>query len=290
MAIFGCSGIVVSLSKSTENSIVASEQMRLLTVSNILYKLFKAVTLWVFWFKEPVLKKEFIDLEAVGLLEDEPDLQEVSKTRDVLQIMSGGVQVIMQVVNPMVQLSNQAPRNVLKRVASRTKSSSLPLEEEEDDVDGETVIRVVSARLARLCRENDTDAQIPEPSEEISSFYSVQKQDFEMEFYVKRVWKYVDTCPGVFFNALLYLDRVQASNPSLKINSFNVHRLFMTAVVLAVKFLDDQVYSNKHYATVGGISSAQELNQLELTMLHLLDFRLHIDFDGHMKYKRAMTT
>eukprot|EP00179_Madagascaria_erythrocladioides_P032109 CAMPEP_0198335024 /NCGR_PEP_ID=MMETSP1450-20131203/20021_1 /TAXON_ID=753684 ORGANISM="Madagascaria erythrocladiodes, Strain CCMP3234" /NCGR_SAMPLE_ID=MMETSP1450 /ASSEMBLY_ACC=CAM_ASM_001115 /LENGTH=326 /DNA_ID=CAMNT_0044039653 /DNA_START=125 /DNA_END=1105 /DNA_ORIENTATION=- len=150
----------------------------------------------------------------------------------------------------------------------------------------EQAIIVVSNILKSLCERHDGDVTVPQPDVDLSCFYSVQKQDFDIEFYVRRVFKYVDTTPNAFVNTLVYLNRLEYANDLLKINSFNVHRVFLTAVVLATKFLDDQVYSNKHYATVGGVSSTHEMNQLELTMLKQLNFRVHVDLETHTKYQQ----
>lgn len=64
----------------------------------------------------------------------------------------------------------------------------------------------------------------------------------------------------------------------LRINSLCVHRLLLTAVLLATKVIDDVLYDNAHFAKVGGLD-VSELNMLELDMLKVLDFRLHIEPD-----------
>eukprot|EP00963_Diacronema_lutheri_P004098 scaffold310_cov335-Pavlova_lutheri.AAC.83 len=63
--------------------------------------------------------------------------------------------------------------------------------------------------------------------------------------------------------------------PGLRVSNQNAHRLLISGVVLAAKFLDDRQYSNVHYAKVGGICT-KELNMLELEMLRQLDFSLFV--------------
>ena len=46
-------------------------------------------------------------------------------------------------------------------------------------------------------------------------------------------------------------------------------------VVVAAKMLDDRVYSNAYYARVGGVST-QEMNRMEKSFIHLLEFRLMV--------------
>lgn len=52
-------------------------------------------------------------------------------------------------------------------------------------------------------------------------------------------------------------------------------RMLLTAVVIAIKFIEDQCFVNAHYAKVGGVE-LPELNKMELMMCSLLDFRFRL--------------
>ena len=39
------------------------------------------------------------------------------------------------------------------------------------------------------------------------------------------------------------------------LTELNVHRILLAATVVATKYQDDDVYSNKYYARVGGVTS-----------------------------------
>ncbi|KAG2214710.1 hypothetical protein INT46_000929 [Mucor plumbeus] len=67
------------------------------------------------------------------------------------------------------------------------------------------------------------------------------------------------------------------------INSYNIHRLLITSIVVASKFTSDIFYANSRYAKVGGIPLV-ELNQLELELLFLLDFQLYIPLEDIQLY------
>jgi len=58
----------------------------------------------------------------------------------------------------------------------------------------------------------------------------------------------------------------------------------MTSILLAIKFAEDFYYDNGYYAKVGGLAH-RELNNLEVEMLQLLDFRLFIDDAVYEKYR-----
>jgi hypothetical protein len=63
----------------------------------------------------------------------------------------------------------------------------------------------------------------------------------------------------------------------------NMQRLFLVAVMTAAKFLDDRYNSNKVWAQVGGIPTA-ELNQLEMQFLFRLSFSLYISREEYDAY------
>ncbi|KAF9935246.1 hypothetical protein BGZ67_003464 [Mortierella alpina] len=60
-----------------------------------------------------------------------------------------------------------------------------------------------------------------------------------------------------------------------RVNSFNIHRLLITCLMVAAKFTSDHFYSNVRYAKVGGLSLL-ELNQLELEFLFTTRFELNV--------------
>jgi hypothetical protein len=90
--------------------------------------------------------------------------------------------------------------------------------------------------------------------------------------YVTRIAEGAKASTCVFVTALLYMQLLAEASPKFTPTAYNVHRLFITAVTLAVKWHDDIFYSNAYYAALGGISVA-ELNRLELAFLSGIKFR-----------------
>ena len=82
--------------------------------------------------------------------------------------------------------------------------------------------------------------------------------------------------------ALVYIDRLIAKG-GLELTSMNVHRVLITAILLAAKFFDDQYYNNAYFAKVGGVP-CNEINTLELEMLFYIGFSLHVPTDVYEKY------
>lgn len=59
------------------------------------------------------------------------------------------------------------------------------------------------------------------------------------------------------------------------VHSLNVHRILLSSVMVAAKFLDDFYYSNEFWAKIGGVPNS-ELNTLELEFLFMTNFDLHV--------------
>ncbi|KAG0020679.1 hypothetical protein BGZ80_003793 [Entomortierella chlamydospora] len=77
-----------------------------------------------------------------------------------------------------------------------------------------------------------------------------------------------------------------ASN-GFRINSFNIHRLLITCIMVAAKFTSDHFYSNARYAKVGGLSLL-ELNQLELEFLFTTRFELNVKVEELQKVGNSL--
>ena len=85
---------------------------------------------------------------------------------------------------------------------------------------------------------------------------------------------------GCSFAAYLYslviIEKILHENHSFKLTERNIHRLLFTSIVISLKFVDDKFYKNKYYSSVGGVPLCT-LNELEETMLGLLDYSCPID-------------
>lgn len=104
--------------------------------------------------------------------------------------------------------------------------------------------------------------------------------------YVARLSQYLDCSESCYISALLYLDRL-VQKKQYKLTELNIHRLYLTAVIISIKFHDDRYYDNEYYSSVGGIE-LEELKRLETEMLWLLDFKLFVSTSKYGRYYLAM--
>ncbi len=67
---------------------------------------------------------------------------------------------------------------------------------------------------------------------------------FNASYYINRIAKYSRAGPYTLVTALVYLERFQRACPLLRLTSRSVQRLLLVAVMVAEKYLEDEVFSN----------------------------------------------
>lgn len=122
---------------------------------------------------------------------------------------------------------------------------------------------------------------VPDPGP-VTKFHALRPPSISIYDYCIRIYKYASCSPECFVLALVYIDRLIQRN-SLLLTSLNVHRIIITAVMLAAKFFDDQYFNNAYYAKVGGVPTG-EVNSLELEFLFSINFSLHVPTEVFEKY------
>lgn len=113
-------------------------------------------------------------------------------------------------------------------------------------------------------------------------FDSAYVPDISIESYLERISKYSKASASVLLLAFVYIDRIRTSENFI-LTRLNVHRIFITAVLLATKFYDDEVFKNAFYASLGGVT-VKELNILEIDLLNMLKFSLVVSVETYDQY------
>ncbi|KAK5580278.1 hypothetical protein RB653_000293 [Dictyostelium firmibasis] len=104
--------------------------------------------------------------------------------------------------------------------------------------------------------------------------------------YLCRLMKYSPCSKECFVSSLLYIDRLLLEC-GLSINSYNIHRILITTLLISTKYLDDIFYNNEFYSQVGGVS-LKEMNTLELDFLKLLRFSAFCPIPLFNEYQKEM--
>ena len=99
------------------------------------------------------------------------------------------------------------------------------------------LITFLSSILQRVAGSNDLNRRLL--PQKISVFHGLTRPNISIQSYLERIFNYANCSPSCYVVAYIYLDRFAQKQPSLPINSFNVHRLLITSVMVAAKFMDD---------------------------------------------------
>ncbi|CAK0874552.1 unnamed protein product [Prorocentrum cordatum] len=118
----------------------------------------------------------------------------------------------------------------------------------------------------------------------LSVFDSSEVPPISLRSYLRRLQAAFRCGDSAFVTALVIMDRF-LEGPSAtvgarrscqepgRLTELNAHRLFLTCLVLAVKYSEDLTYGNSHYAKAGGVR-LREVNRLERCLLIALDYNL----------------
>ncbi|KAA8543238.1 hypothetical protein F0562_021267 [Nyssa sinensis] len=144
------------------------------------------------------------------------------------------------------------------------------------------VLSLLSSLLERSVQKNEMLLEARQIKDIVTIFHGSRAPSLGIQQYIDRIFKYSCCSPSCFVVAHIYVDRfIQRTNVHL--TSLNVHRLLITSVMVAAKFIDDAFFNNAYYAKVGGVSTT-ELNRLEMKFLFSLDFRLQVSVQTFGKY------
>ena len=141
---------------------------------------------------------------------------------------------------------------------------------------GSTIVRALSHVLEHF-------ASMGCRPQRITNFHAIRPPRLSVFDYLSRIFAYFSCGDECLVVGLVYIDRIMKLNPTFVVSAPNIHRLTLTSVVVATKFMNDAFYSNKTHARVGGVH-VQELNTLETKFLQLLNWRLHVMPEEYDQY------
>lgn len=120
----------------------------------------------------------------------------------------------------------------------------------------------------------------------------VKVPDVPIAGYVHRLHAGFRCSDSVFVSALILLDRllggpVHSGLGQLRLTVWNVHRMFLTCLILSAKYAEDGAFCNAHYGRVGGIH-IQEVNRLEKSVFEAVNYNLRVEPEEYTAYIGAL--
>ena len=143
------------------------------------------------------------------------------------------------------------------------------------------VLHTVSQLLTDICEESPQEID-HNTLKIIKPFISKKIPQISIEDFMKRLLKYSKMESSILILILIYIYRVFFFG-KFQLNYYNIHKLILASMVVSIKYNEDDYFSNKFYAKVGGVTK-EELDKLEYEFLSLIDFSLFVDEDLFSKY------
>lgn len=110
------------------------------------------------------------------------------------------------------------------------------------------------------------------------SFQSKSKPTVSIDQYFTFLAIRTGASEEAIVSAVGYIFNLRGRCPTFLLNTFTIHRLVLTSLRLATKFVDDVFYTNNIFAYLGGIT-LPDMNDLELRLLKLLDYQVAYTLD-----------
>lgn len=104
------------------------------------------------------------------------------------------------------------------------------------------VVAALAGILERVANRNDAAAAAEFSAvAPASAFRATTKPGISVRAYMARIARFAGCSPACYVVAYVYLDRFlrRGRRLALAVDSYSVHRLLITAVLAAVKFMDD---------------------------------------------------
>ncbi|GAV57778.1 Cyclin domain-containing protein [Cephalotus follicularis] len=160
---------------------------------------------------------------------------------------------------------------------------TLGLKELGDGVSGSPwILTLLSSLLESSVQKNEMLLKSTKTKDVVTLFHGLRAPSISIQQYIDRIFKYSGCSPSCFIIAHIYVDRF-LQETDVHLTSLNVHRLLITSVMVAAKFIDDAFFNNAYYARIGGVNT-EELNRMEVKFLFSLDFRLHVSVETFKRY------
>ncbi len=160
------------------------------------------------------------------------------------------------------------------------KEPNIEINENESQSNTSKELSIIADLLTDICEESTTNKDTNGPI--IKPFISKKIPSVSIKSYLDRLAKYSKIENNTLLLILIYIDKVCDIN-KIRLNYFNIHKMILASMLVAIKYNEDDYYSNSFYAKVGGVTKS-EIDVLEYEFLVLIDFNLYVSDDLFLKY------
>ena len=130
------------------------------------------------------------------------------------------------------------------------------------------IMNEITNFIIQISKKHHYDENLSCPNE----FYSKNIPSITIREYLHRFIQYCNLEGSTILISLIYMDRFCEIN-QVKLTKFNIYRILMISLTLALKYNEDTIYKNDFYAKVGGVG-LQDFNKKEKVYLDSIHFSI----------------
>ena len=156
---------------------------------------------------------------------------------------------------------------------------------EESKIKNSELIQSISDILSKILEENK---KLPNIKEIISkqnkmcfSYNSIPK--ISIKDYLERIQEYTCIEQNTLILALIYIDRL-CTIGKITLTYYNIHKILFGAILIAIKYNEDNFYDNKYYAKIAGVKIS-ELKLMELNFIRFIDYQMFVPEEIFTNYR-----
>ena len=101
--------------------------------------------------------------------------------------------------------------------------------------------------------------------------------------YLLRIQTYANVEKSTLIISLIFIDRL-CNKAKITLTYYNIHRILFSAILIGIKYNEDNFYDNKYYAKIAGVK-LKELITLEYHFIKLLNCSLYVSKEEYDKYQ-----
>jgi hypothetical protein len=156
---------------------------------------------------------------------------------------------------------------------------------EESKIKNSELIQSISDILSKILEENK---KLPNIKEIISkqnkmcfSYNSIPK--ISIKDYLERIQEYTCLEQNTLILSLIYIDRL-CEIGKIILTYYNIHKILFGAILIAIKYNEDNFYDNKYYAKIAGVKIS-ELKLMELNFIRFIDYQMFVPEEIFTNYR-----
>ena len=168
---------------------------------------------------------------------------------------------------------------------SSTRKNIKPKNSPQSQIIDYNLIHAISIALISILDSNKNLENYSEILNRQSSivFYSNIIPNISLYDYLLRIQTYANIEKSTLIISLIYIDRLcNTANITLTYN--NIHRILFSAILLSIKYNEDNLYDNNYYALIAGVK-AKELKILEYNFSKMINCTFYINKEDYEKYQ-----